>query len=89
MASGVSEEQPTNAVCAWCGASLSPVEGLPEGEVTHGICAECFEREMALEEDGDGNVTKAFGVVEPRGRHAAGGNVDGGGLQQLVALVGR
>ena len=66
---GVSEEQPTNAVCAWCGASLSPVEGLPEGEVTHGICAECFEREMAgLEEGGD---------------------ADGGGLQQLVALVGR
>jgi hypothetical protein len=45
----------SNAVCAWCGCELPPVDGIPAGEVTHGICHECFEREMAKLEAQDGN----------------------------------
>ena len=51
-------ERTSNAICAWCGCELPPVDGIAAGEVTHGICKECFEREMAkAEEANDGNAT--------------------------------
>lgn len=40
----------SNAICAWCGRKLPPVDGIAAGEVTHGICHECFECEIAKQE---------------------------------------
>lgn len=33
--------------CAWCEVDLGPVEGLPDGEVTHGLCPTCKWKELA------------------------------------------
>lgn len=54
------DDRTSNAVCAWCGCELPPVDDIADGEVTHGICGACFERVAAgAEGDEDGNVTQA------------------------------
>lgn len=39
-------------VCAWCGAELGQVEGLPPASVSHGMCDGCALRQLEqLRED--------------------------------------